>query len=250
MNPGTEPHMILMLVHDRPIYTYMTLDSFQRATQSPYALVVFHHLSADPLVQKVLDSFVARGVISEIVEISDEHVDYPSILAAAMARGLGEKEFFYFLENDVVIEKADRCWIDRMQAAFRADPGLAMVGSAIDTSDFIDPEVLAAQMGRPLDEHELEVIKARSPERGQRFENGTMVGTVHNVPGRFLGLRTKAITEGVLNVDWLMDAALRQRGWKTRILHDVRHRHLSLLNYYDYFDYYQRRETHVSKAIR
>lgn len=250
MTADPKPHMILMLVHDRPIYTYMTLDALRRATHSPYVLTVFHHPSGNPMIPQVLGSFQARGVISEIVEITDTFVDLVKILRAATERGLRDREFFFWLEEDVVIERDDRCWIDKMLAAFRSDPRLAMVGSAIDKSDFIDPEALAAQLGRALTDEERAVIKAASPERQQEFRDGTMQGRIHNVAGRIQGLRTEAITEEVINVDARMDAALRQRGWTTRTLEEVRHRHLSLQNYYDYQDYYGRRDLHVQNATR
>lgn len=250
MTEVASPHRILMLVHDRPIYIYMTLDSLRRATRSPYHLTVFHHPSGNPLVPQVLQSFVHRGVIDEIVEITDEYVDHLEILRMATERHLLDHDFVFWFEEDVVIESDERCWIEKMIAAFHEDTRLAMVGSAIDKTDFISPERLSAQMGRALTDEELAMIKASSPERLQRFENGEMVGRVHNVPGRFLGLRTAAITEDVINVDSRMDAAVRARGWTTRTLPTVRHRHMSLQNYYDYPDYYVRRDVHVGRNRR
>lgn len=239
-----------MLVHDRPIYLYMTLDSIRRATYSPYHLTVFHHPSGNPLVSQVLQSFVARGVIDEIIEITDEFVDHVKIVRTARDRGLRDHEFFFWFEEDVQIERGKRCWIEKMVEAFRADDRLAMVGSAVDKSDFISVKGLQAELGRELTADELKLIKARSPERRQKFVNGEMTGKVHSVAGRFVGLRTAAITDDVINVDSLMDRHLRERGWTTRTLANVRHRHMSLQNYYDHPDSLKRRDLHVQKNRR
>ena len=250
MTDTLQRHDILMLVHDRPIYLYMTLDSLRRATRSPYRLTVFHHPSGDPLVPQVLRGFVARGVIDRIIEIPDETVDYVKLLRSARALGLRDREFFFWIEDDVVIEPDSRCWIEKMRAAFRADDRLAMVGSAIDKSDFIDPEALREALGRDLTPEELAEIKAPSPERHQQFENGEMVGRTHGVAGRFMGLRSAAITDDIVNLDYLMNISLRKAGWTTRVLADVRHRHLSLQNYYDYPDYTARRDLHINRNRR
>ena len=250
MTKPPQRHDILMLVHDRPIYLYMTLDSLQRATLSPYRLTVFHHLSGDPLVSQVLQGFLARGVIDQIIEIPDETVAYVKLFRMASARGLRDGEVFFWLEDDVVIEADSRCWIAKMLAAFGADDRLAMAGSAIDKSDFIDPGALQAVLGRDLTAAELTVIKAASPERHQEFENGEMVGRTHGVAGRFMGLRSAAITEDVINLDYLMNRALHAAGWTTRVLPDVRHRHMSLQNYYDYPDYMVRRDRHMNRNQR
>lgn len=242
-----EPYKIFMLVHDRPTYTYMTLDSLQRATYSPYWLTVFHHRPQPNPNDDVLESFRCRRVIHRIVELTNEFVDWPRLAHEVRASLHPLDEFLFFIESDVIIERDVTCWIAKMISAMRDDQKLAFIGAAIDKTDFIDPEALAAELGRPLTEPELSIIKARSPERDQRFASGQRLFTGHNVPGRFFGIRVAAISDHLPAGDAQMDAKLRAEGWTTGILRDVRHRHMSLQNYYDYPEYYGKRELHVSR---
>lgn len=240
-----QPFNIFMLVHDRPIYNYMALDALSRVTYHPYRLVVFHHPSGNPAVDQVLQSFLSRKVIAEIIEVPGSAISIVGLMEIAIGRGLLEDEFFFFIEDDVVIEPDSRCWIHKMLDAFRADDKLAMVGSAIDPSDFINPKELSAELGRKLTSAELRMIKANSPERKQHFENGQLPGERQNPAGRLRGFRRAAISYEVVNNDGLMNAALLRQGWRTTTLESVRHRHMSLQVFYDYPDYYERREAHV-----
>lgn len=246
----SRPCNVFMLVHDRPIYNYMALDALCRATYHPHRLVVFHHPSGNPAVDQVLQAFLSRKVISEIIEIPGAAVSIVGLMEIAITRGLLDDEFFFWMEDDVVIEPDSRCWIDKMLDAFRADDQLAMVGSAIDPSDFIHPEELSAELGRKLTSAELQMIKANSPERHQRFENGRLPGEHQNPAGRLRGFRRAAISLEVVNNDRLMNAALLKQGWHTTTLENVRHRHMSLRVFYDYPDYYERREAHLRRNLR
>lgn len=246
----TSPYNVLMLVHDRPIYNYMALDALRRATHHPYRLVVFHHPSGNPAVYQVLQAFLSRKVITEIIEVPEAAVSIISLMEIAIARGLLDGEFFFFMEDDVVIEPDSRCWIHKMLDAFRADDRLAMIGSAIDRSDFLNPEELSADLGRKLTSEELQMIKANSPERQQRFENGRVSGEHQNPAGRLRGFRRAAINAEVVNNDFLMNKALLRQGWRTTTLENVRHRHMSLQVFYDYPDYQARREAHVRRNRR
>lgn len=248
LSPPPVPYKILMSVHGRPIYTYMTLDSLQRATRSPYRLTVIHHRTEPTENDEILEVFQRRGVVHRVVEQTDEEFDWAAYMQVLTESLEPEDEFIFFLEDDVVIEPAQTCWLDSMAGAMQADPRLALVGAAIDKSDFIDPVALAAELGRDLDPHELQAIKANSPERKQAFDAGETIYTRHTVAGRFCGLRLAAWTEDLPNIDTLFDRALKERGWKTGILAAVRHRHLSLLNYYDYPAYSRLRNEHIKQT--
>ncbi len=250
IDPRSRPRKVLMLVHDRPVYTYMTLDSVRRATRSPYRLTVYHHRVEPTQNDDVIDSFRRRGVVSHVIEQDGPLVDWKAVERAVFAMLDPGEPFAFFLESDVVIETTDGCWLAEMAGALTAHPDLARVGSAIDKSDFIDPASLERDLGRPLTLAERQIIKAASPERHQSFAPGQTLFTGHNVAGRFFGMRIAAATRDLPRIDSLMDAVLRDRGWTTAILSTVRHRHLSLQNYYDYPEYAEKRERHVENARR
>lgn len=248
--PQQSPYKILMLVHDRPIYTYMALDALCRATYSPYQLTVVHHRLQPGLVDHVLDTHLRRKTIHRIVQMTSDLVDWTAIMRIAMETLTVSDEFLFYIEDDVVIEKSCSCWIARMVELMRDEPKLALLGSAIDKSDFLDPEDLAADLKRPLNADELAKIKAHSPERMQSFKPGQRLFTAHNVPGRLFCLRVSAMTHDLPNTDIRIDKRLKAQGWATAVLTTVRHRHMSLLNYYDYPSYYIQRQRHIDNLRR
>lgn len=241
-------YKILMIVHGRPIYTYMTLDALHRNTRTPFCLTVVHHRTEPTENDAILRAFQRRGVIDRIVEQSGPALDWEACVKA-VREGLepGDK-YHFFIEDDVVIEPSDTCWMSQMVQALDQEPKLALVGSAIDKRDFIDPEALEAELGRALTAEERSAIKANSPERNQVIEPGQTFFQGHTVAGRFVGVRLEAITDDSPLIDARLDRALRDRGWITGILPSVRHRHMSLLNYYDYPVYYQHREEHLANT--
>lgn len=238
-------YKILMLVHDRPLYTYMTLDSLRRATYSPYHLTVIHHKTNPGPMDDVLKAFLRRGVVHSVYEMRNALVDWEQLRRIGHDSLDANDEFLFFIEDDVVIEKSDTCWLASMARVMHSDPKLAFLGSAIDKSDFIDPEALSKEVGRSLTKQEMAIIKAYSPERRQAFEPGQEIMSNHNVPGRLFCLRLSAATEDIVNVDSKMDSKLRSMGWKTAVTNTVVHRHMSLQNYYDYPAYYEKRNKHI-----
>jgi hypothetical protein len=174
-----------------------------------------------------------------------EFVDWSQLMRIGRETLEANDEFIFFIEDDVIIEKSSTCWLVAMIDAMHKDPKLSLLGSAIDKSDFIDPETLASELGRSLTEDEMAIIKAHSPERCQTFELGEELMSAHNVAGRLFCLRLSAMADDLANVDSRMDARLRSEGWKTAVSNSVRHRHMSLQNYYDYPGYYKDRNKHV-----
>lgn len=248
MTPSPVPYKIVMTVHGRPIYTYMTLDALARTTHSPYRLTIVHHRTGPTLNDEIIQSFINRGVIHNVVEQTAKEFDWSAFAQTMCDSVEREDEFVFRLDDDVVIEPSETCWIGSMVAAMRADPKLAMVGSAIDKRDFIDPGALAVDLGRALTAEERQMIKSDSPERKQKFAPNQGLFTGHNVAGRFLGLRIAALAGGVPILDSLLDKALKERGWKTGTLAAIRHRHLSLVNYYDYRGHHKLRNEHFHRT--
>lgn len=231
---------IFMPVYDRPIYLYMTLDALARATRSPYRLYVFRQAGRETGVADVLAAFQRRGVITEVFgreSLSSGYYRKASELLRA------DDDFAFVIEDDVVIEPEPTCWMSRMVREFRADETLAMIGSAVDKGDFIDPARLKAQLGRDLTPAERAAIKLGSPERRQTFAKSGVLSRGCNVAGRLIGLRVEAmLSTSIRMLDHALDENLREAGWGTGTLPTVRHRHLSLQNYYDYPAYAAERD--------
>jgi hypothetical protein len=143
-------------------------------------------------------------------------------------------EYFVYLEGDTVVFDTEPCWLSRLCGLMEADPNLALLGSHIDTRDFIDPE-LARSVDPHLDERQLDgLIKAHSPERALGVNSAEPIIEPFNPPGRLLMIRT-AILEGISDFrDDLLYQHVKAAGLGAGIATGVRHRHLSLLNFFDY----------------
>jgi len=59
----------------------------------------------------------------------------------------------------------------------------------------------------------------------------------HNPPGRLLLMRSRTLALVGAGTDGALDRKFRDAGYETGIATGVRHRHLSLLNLFDYPDY-------------
>jgi hypothetical protein len=116
---------------------------------------------------------------------------------------------------------------------------LAMVGPAIDQRDFVSWERARALEPDLEDERLASLIKLHSPERDQKLVCTDPGGLAypHNPPGRLLLMRSVALARVGAGTDGTLDRKFRDAGYETGIAPDVRHRHLSLLNLFDYPEY-------------
>ena len=224
---------VVILCRDRPLYLWASLDSLYRHTRTPVDVVLIDNNSQDPLVANVIEAFRRRGMFSEVVMSPRND---PHIVADTLNRlGPSLGPFFAYVEGDVVIEASQRCWVATMLELMQSRPRLAMLGSQIDRSDFVDPEWAAAQLDYPP-QAVGGIVKSASPERNSFTPPGT-VADPHNPPGRLMMLRRTAIEEVGMANDATLYEKLREKGWEGAITGDVIHRHLSLLNIFDYPDY-------------
>lgn len=232
-------HTVFILSYERPLYLWATLDGLYRATKSDLRFVLIDSGSKDPLVHRIIDSFVRRGLLSDVVKYENNDTAWASAFFEEWHNKVGE--VFFYIESDVVIKRSKECWAEKMLSVMQSDPLMAMLGSMIDKSDFIDPKAIELRLNRNLTEGEKEYIKLSSPERNLKKVGPDNVVSPFNPPGRLLALRTKAVKEHLENVmqwnDHQMHHILRRNGWKTGIYGGVVHRHLSLCNYFDYPDY-------------
>ncbi len=225
---------VLISARDRPLYLWATLDNLYRNTRHPHQFTLLDMASTDPLVRDVIEGFERRGMFKDI--IWSRHNDLTMIWTVTRQLIAGGGPYLAYVESDVVIEPSNPCWLERLVKLMEENPRLAMLGSAIDQDDFVDLE--SARRLEPLmPESQLRaLIKADSPERVQdvRSANSTEIFQPHSPAGRVLLFRTQALCE----IPWGPDVELHERfmeaGYQTGVASTVRHRHLSLLNIYDY----------------
>ena len=226
---------VFVLSWERPLYLWASLDSLYRNTKTPVNFVLLENGSADPLVAKVVDGFVRRGMFSEVVRSVHNQPTLLNQVFDRYAPDLGP--YFGIVETDVIVEAGARCWVEVMSSIMATHPRLAMLGSKIDPTDFIDPATAAEVAGRPIDAALISLIKGRSSERGLSLQPGELADPF-NPPGRLLMLRTEAMHKaGGLMRDGLLYRKLKEIGYQGAITGDVVHRHLSLLHLYDYPEY-------------
>jgi hypothetical protein len=233
----TKAIAVLISSRNRPLYLWACLDALYRGTQAPHRFILVDMASTDPLVAQVIHGFDRRGMFDLVLHMPGND---PALLADFIFRSLPEwAPAFAYVESDVVVEVAEPCWLSRMTALMQAHPALAMLGSAIDRRDFVDPVRVAALRRHESEARWRALIKADSPERLQdtAAANGKLLFRPHNPAGRLLMLRTDAVAQVGLAQDGELDLKLRQRGYETAIATQVRHRHLSLAQVYDYPDY-------------
>ncbi|MBB3175191.1 glycosyltransferase involved in cell wall biosynthesis [Endobacter medicaginis] len=233
---------LFLLSRNRPLFLWACLDSLHRLTRSPVSIIVIDAASDDPLVGRVLDGFDRRGLFERIVRLDSND---PAQVWRTIAAMLGPDDAFVgYIESDVVIEPGPYpCWLGRLEELMRSDDRLAMLGSAIVKDDFVSIET-ARRLLPEADEQVLRAqIYAADPEREQDVAEaaGQPVFFPHNPAGRLLLLRTAALRVIGPATDSDMTERLREHGWRSGISTEVRHRHLSLLNIFDYPEYDVRR---------
>ena len=233
----THPVTVLISSRNRPIYLWACLDALYRYTSFPHNFVLIDMASDDPLVDDVLQGFVRREMLAQVIRAPSND---PRIIMSHVMQNLESwSPYFAYIEADVIVEDTTPCWLEQMAMLMEQRPKLAMLGSAIDRRDFIDTGFARRLRTPEMDTRWHTLLKANSVERRQDVSeaNGAPVYRPHGPPGRLLMLRTTAIAEVGLAADAELDRRLTEAGHETGIATGVRHRHLSLLHLYDYPDY-------------
>lgn len=244
-SPATDPITVFVLSWGRPIYLWACLDAVHRATRSPCRVVLFDNAHPDPLVGDVIRGFERRGLFAEVIRSPTNSFD--DFRAAYRERLEGLGPLHVYLESDCVILERDGCWLAEMRRVMEAHPGIAMLGSLIDPGDFVPRETALGLSGGDAAAAEF-LAKLGSPERG--FGADPSWGAtdrdhfptrppcpIGNPPGRLMMLRTGIMRELGFQLDAELARRVRELGFEAAVTPRVRHRHLSLLNIYDYADY-------------
>jgi hypothetical protein len=176
-------------------------------------------------------------MFSQIIRAPRNHPQELWQTARKLIAGAGA--FVGYVEGDVVVEDHDPCWLGAFVALMEQNRRLAMLGSAIDKRDFASWERARALEPNLQEEQLAGLIKLHSPERDQEVSTDDPRGLdhPHSPPGRLLLMRSDAIARVGIGTDEPLDRKFHQAGYETGIATGVRHRHLSLLNLFDYPQY-------------
>lgn len=231
---------VLILSWNRPLYLWACLDSLYRLTRYPARFILVDNHSDDPMVRTVVEGFERRGMFHAVDWELENAPDRVERMIGKYRPLLGER--FVFIEGDVAVFDTDPCWLARMAAHLDRDPALGMLGSYIDGRDFTDPDH-ARRVAPFLDDAQRDgLIKAQSPERRlPPTPPDEPIIDPFNPPGRLMMLRTRIFDFIQFGPDHELYKRTKAAGFRAGIATDVRHRHLSLLNFFDYPDYDMRR---------
>jgi hypothetical protein len=235
---------IFILSRNRPLYLWASLDSLFKFTCHPHRFILGDNGSDDPLVAEVIEGFRRRGMFYSQLLRARNDSDLFETLVRQHRDSIGG--YFVVVESDVIVFPQQPCWLSRFVELMNADDHLAMLGSFIDQSDFVDIEE-ARRLAPTLSEKQLQfLVKSASPERNLQKKEQSVIHVSpewpHNPPGRLVIYRTAAVEEVInfnlrLFSDGLVSGAFIKAGYKTGIATSVPHRHLSLLNLFHYPDY-------------
>lgn len=240
-----KPITVFVISWGRPIYLWACLDALYKNTRSAMKVVLFDNAHPDPLVSRVIEGFERRGLFDEVVRFKTNTSD--NIVKAYEERLVDAGPLHVYLESDCVILCESGCWLAEMKSVMDSQPKLAMLGSLIDPTDFVSEDKAIALTGGDKESSNF-LSKLHSPERAfiqdSPMEDEALgyipIGkdsAISNPPGRLMMLRTSLMQQVGLKLDVKLARYFTEQGFSTGISAKVRHRHLSLMNIYDYWDY-------------
>jgi hypothetical protein len=229
-----EPITAFILSFNRPIYLWCCLDSLYRNTRSPARFILADNASTDPLVRRVIEGFQRRRMFHAVHMYDDNRPDRLQCLIRQYRDELGS--MFAFIESDVAICDSPECWLTTMVNQMNANPQMYLLGSRCVTTDFVNVDFArTVEPGMPQEQFDF-LVKPYSPER-RPVDTSSPLIEPHNPPGRLLMIRTEMLSRVPIQTDGQMHAAIKELGFESKITTRVVHRHLTLLNLFDYYDY-------------
>jgi len=220
---------------NRPLFLWSCLDSLYRHTRSKCKFVIIDNASTDPMVKLVIAGFQRRSMFYGVHFMPTNDGSNQEKIIQQYRSELGE--FFFLLDADICISPGKDCWIANMLRVARRHPKLGLLGSCIDTSDFVS-FAEAAALEPDLNEVAInELIKGKSVERSYTPVDNELINPFRP-PGRLLLVKSALIDKiGVpVGNKRICDAAVKA-GYEYGMTPLLIHRHLSLLNIFDYPDY-------------
>jgi len=231
---GEATPLVFILSWNRPIYLWVCLDSIFRHTTYPCRIVLADNASPDPLVNRVITGFERRGLFHAVHRYEDNDPFRFKHLIERYWDQIGE--LFVLIEGDIEILPSNPCWLTKFVDYMSRDPLLGSVGSRVYQPDFVDPGVAQALMPHLAQDERDFLIKARAPMRRYEPTSEPLISP-HNPPLRLLALRKRVYELTGFGRDTAIHKAVRESGYKSMIATEVVHRHLSLLNIFDYPGY-------------
>lgn len=226
--------IIFVLSWNRPIYLWVCLDSLYRHTQAPHRIVLADNHSSDPLVARVIEGFERRGMFTAVHRCPDNDPRRFERLIEQYWDQIGD--YLVLVEGDIEILPCEPCWLAKFVSYMDADQRLGCVGSRVYQPDFVD-EIEARRLMPDLDQSNLDfLIKRNAPMRRYQSTSQPLIAP-HNPPLRLLMLRKQVYEQIGFGRDTVMHKRTIALGYKSMISTEVVHRHLSLLNIYDYWEY-------------
>jgi hypothetical protein len=236
---------VFVLSWGRPIYLWACLDALYRRTRSPARFVLLDNAHPDPLMGEVIAGFERRGLFAEVVRFTSNSLT--NIADAYRERLEGVGPLHAYIESDCVVEPSVGCWLAEMRGIMERNPHLGVLGSLIDPGDFVSQDTALRLAGGDSNRATF-LAKLASLERAfiqdDRWADPAAEYfltappcPVGNPPGRLMMLRTDIMQQLGFQVDGPLARRVRELGLQPAVTPRVRHRHLSLLNIYDYADY-------------
>ncbi|MDG2046048.1 MAG: hypothetical protein P8J79_02450 [Halioglobus sp.] len=244
-DPHVEPVTVFIVSWGRPIYLWACLDALYRQTRSAVRFVLLDNAHTDPLIDDVIAGFERRGMFSEVVRFKTNSVD--NIAQAYCDRLTDLGPLHAYIESDCVIESVSGCWLSEMRRIMEKNTQIGMLGSLIEHSDFVSDKVALRLTDGDAGKADF-LAKSKSPER-KFMESTSSIDMsqdyllteppfpIRSPPGRLMMLRTDVMKKIGFQVDMVLADMVKARSLHAAITPKIRHRHLSLLNIYDYPDY-------------
>ncbi len=243
-----DPITVFIISWGRPLYLWACLDALYRLTRSPARFVLLDNAHPDPMVGEVIAGFERRGFLSEVVRF--ETNSFANITEAYAERLSDVGPLHVYMESDCVIQTGATCWLADMRRIMEAHPTIGVLGSLINPIDFVSRKTAVEITGGDGARAGF-LAKLHSPERAF-LDDSTWAAMrddyvvteppfpIINPPGRLMMLRTDVMQRLGFHVDGQLAGMIRDLGLEPAVTPRVRHRHLSLLNVFDYLDYDQR----------
>ncbi len=234
--PSDPPIYVFIKSWNRPLHLWASLDSFYRNTRIPCRFVLIDNASDDPMVDQIIASFSRRGMFHAVHKMPENIPENQQVIYAQHRADMGA--YMALVDADVTVDDGQPDWLSRMLNVMQVRPTLGLLGTAVDLSDFIPP-VQARQIAPGMPEDVLmSLIKANSPERAQPDAHGADIINPYKPAGRLLLARTETLDKtGALIGNKKLCEAVNNAGYDVGITPKVEHRHLSLLNLFDYPEY-------------
>ena len=214
---------IFIISKDRPIYLWNCLDSVYRLKSDHSEVILFDNASNNETLE-VIKSFDSRNLFKKLYlfDKNDKDIFHKTILHENCGG-----EYFIFIESDVEIltKNFDLILLKLMEE----NKSYGFIGSRIYKEDF--HEII------DTNKNENHLLKKFSPEKNYNFDMSLKINNLQP-PGRLVIIKKGLFTNfnKPLNDSDFHNYVL-QKNHKCGISTEVLHRHLSLLNYFDYPQY-------------